>query len=127
MSIPEFLWGVSTSSYQVEGALENDWTEWERQERLNVRGERCGQASGHRSLWREDFGLLPTIGANAYRFSIERSAVEPEPGVFSDEALLRERERVDELARLGVEPVVTLHHFTHPAWFRAQGGWENPA
>jgi len=127
VGIPEFLWGVSTSSYQVEGALENDWTEWERQERLHVPGERCGQASGHRSLWREDFGLLPTIGANAYRFSIERSAVEPERGVFSDEALLRERERVDELARLGVEPVVTLHHFTHPGWFRAQGGWENPA
>ena len=44
--------------------------------------ERCGEASGHRERWRADFGLLPTLGANAYRFSIERSAVEPEPGVL---------------------------------------------
>jgi beta-glucosidase len=124
---PKFLWGVATSSYQIEGAAANDWTEWEREERLKVRGERCGPASGHRDRWRSDFDLLPALGANAYRYSIERSAVEPEPGVFSEEALRLERERVDALARLGIEPVVTLHHFTHPSWFQARGGWENPA
>jgi beta-glucosidase len=102
-----FLWGVATSSYQIEGASENDWTQWERQERLKARGERCGEAAGHRSRWRADFDLLPTLGANAYRLSVERSAVEPEPGFFSDEALRLERDRVDSLARLGVEPVVT--------------------
>jgi beta-glucosidase len=121
-----FLWGVATSSYQIEGASENDWTQWERQERLKARGERCGEAAGHRSRWRADFDLLPTLGANAYRLSVERSAVEPEPGFFSDEALRLERDRVDSLARLGVEPVVTLHHYTHPTWFWAQGGWESP-
>jgi beta-glucosidase len=121
-----FLWGVSTSSYQVEGAAENDWTEWERQERLKVRGQRCGQASGHRERWRADFALLPSLGANSYRFSVERSAIEPEPGFFSEDALRAERDRVDSLGRLGIEPVVTLHHFTHPQWFWARGGWENP-
>jgi beta-glucosidase len=121
-----FLWGVATSSYQIEGAVENDWTEWERQDRLKVPDERCGLASGHRERWRSDFGLLPSLGVNAYRFSVERSAIEPEPGFFSDEALLAERERVDALARLGVEPVVTLNHYTHPLWFWAQDGWENP-
>ncbi len=120
-----FLWGVATSSYQIEGAAENDWTQWERQERLKVRDERCGEASGHRGRWRADFDLLPTLGANAYRLSIERSAVEPEPGFFSDDALRVERHRVDSLARLGIEPVVTLHHYTHPNWFWAQGGWES--
>jgi beta-glucosidase len=124
MSSP-FLWGVATSSYQVEGAAENDWTEWERQGRLKV-PERCGEASGHRSRWRADLGLLPSLGANAYRFSVERSAVEPEPGFFSDDALRLERERVDALVRLGIEPVVTLHHYTHPSWFQTQGGWESP-
>ncbi len=123
---PPFLWGVATSSYQVEGAAENDWTEWERQERLKVSGERCGVAAGHRERWRADFALLPSLGANAYRLSIERSAVEPEAGLFSDDALRLERERVDVLRRLGIEPVVTLHHYTHPRWFWARGGWENP-
>jgi beta-glucosidase len=121
-----FLWGVATSSYQIEGAVENDWTLWERQGKLKVRGERCGPATGHRGRWRSDYDLLPTLGANAYRFSIERSAVEPEPGAFSDRALRLERDRVDALVRLGIEPVVTLHHFTHPAWFQARGGWESP-
>jgi len=121
-----FLWGVATSSYQIEGAAENDWTHWEGQERLKVRGERCGQASGHRARWRADFALLPSLGANAYRFSVERSAIEPEPGFFSDEALRSERDRVDALVRLGIEPVITLHHYTHPRWFWADDGWENP-
>jgi beta-glucosidase len=121
-----FLWGVATSSYQVEGAAENDWTEWEGQGRLKVRDERCGLASGHRERWRSDFGLLASLGANAYRLSIERSAVEPERGFFSDEVLAVERQRVDALGRLGIEPVVTLHHYTHPLWFWAAGGWESP-
>jgi len=126
MSDRSFLWGVATSSYQIEGAAENDWTDWERQERLKIREERCGRGAGHRERWRTDFSLIPTLGANAYRFSVERSAIEPEPGFFSDEALRLERERVDALARLGIEPVVTLHHYTHPRWFWSGEGWESP-
>ena len=121
-----FLWGTATSSYQIEGAVENDWTEWERRGRLKASDERCGAAAGHRDRWRADLALLPTIGANAYRFSIERSAVEPRPGEFSEEALALERRRVDALGRLGIEPVVTLHHYTHPVWFWERGGWEDP-
>jgi beta-glucosidase len=124
MSDHSFLWGVATSSYQIEGAVENDWTDWEREERLKVREERCGRGAGHRERWKTDFSLIPTIGANAYRFSIERSAIEPAPGFFSDEALRFERERVDALVRLGIEPVVTLHHYTHPRWFWSGEGWE---
>ena len=87
---------------------------------------RCGQGSGHGARWRSDFALLPTLGANAYRYSVERSALEPEPGRFSQPALAVERERAAALRRLGIEPCVTLHHYTHPRWFWAAGGWENP-
>ncbi len=123
---PTFLWGVATSAYQVEGAPDNDWTEWERWDRLKVRGERCGAGSGHRERWRADLELLPSLGANAYRFSLERSRIEPEPGRFSEVALAFEVERVAALARLGIEPCVTLHHYTHPRWFWEAGGWESP-
>lgn len=126
MSPPAFLWGVATSAYQVEGATDNDWTEWESLDRLKVRGARCGRASGHGERWRSDFGLLPTLAANAYRYSLERSRLEPEPGRFCDEALAAERERVRVLGRLGIEPCVTLSHYTHPRWFWADGGWEDP-
>jgi beta-glucosidase len=121
---PRFLWGVATSSYQIEGAADNDWVEWERLGRLRARGERCGDATGHRERWRSDFDLLPSLGVNAYRFSLERSILEPARGWFSEEALARERARVDALARLGIEPVATLHHYTHPRWFWADGGWD---
>jgi beta-glucosidase len=126
MAGASFLWGVATSSYQVEGAVENDWTEWERLDRLKTRGERCGEGAGHRARWRADLGLLPSLSANAYRFSLERSRIEPERGWFSEDALAVERARVAFLARLNVEPCVTLEHYTHPRWFWAEGGWENP-
>jgi beta-glucosidase/6-phospho-beta-glucosidase/beta-galactosidase len=77
-----FLWGVATSSYQIEGAPDNDWVEWERLGRLRVRDERCGGATGHRERWRSDFDLLASLGANAYRFSLEGSVLEPVRGWF---------------------------------------------
>ena len=125
MGLPDFLWGVATSAYQVEGAPDNDWTEWERLERLKVRGTRCGRGAGHLERWRSDFALLPTLGANAYRYSLEWSRIEPEPGRFSEEALCREKERVAALGRLGIEPCITLSHYTHPRWFWRDGGWED--
>jgi beta-glucosidase len=120
-----FLWGVATSSHQVEGAPDNDWTAWEAAGKLKAPGTRCGVATGHRKRWRSDFSLLPTIGANAYRFSVEWSRIEPRPGIIDGEALALEVERVDFLRRLGIEPVVTLNHYTHPSWFWEDGGWES--
>src|SRR5262249_44679540 len=87
---------------------------------------RCGKASGHGSRWRDDLALLPSIGANAYRFSIEWSRIEPRPGEFDETALARGPARGGFLHRLGIEPVGTLHHYTHPTWFWKRGGWENP-
>jgi beta-glucosidase len=120
-----FLWGVATSAYQVEGAAANDWTEWERAGRLKAPGDHCGEASGHRRRWREDLDLLPSLAANAYRYSVEWSRIEPRPGEFDADALGFEAQRARRLERLGVEPVVTLHHYTHPLWFWREGGWEN--
>ena len=121
-----FLWGAATSAYQIEGALENDWTEWERLGRLKNGKVRCGAATGHSRLWHQDLALLPTIGANAYRYSIEWSRIEPRQGEFDPAALELESERAEFLLALGIEPVVTLSHYTHPVWFWRKGGWENP-
>ncbi len=70
--------------------------------------------------------LLPTLGVNAYRYSLERSRLEPRPGEFCEDALAVERERAATLLRLGIEPCVTLNHYTHPRWFWERGGWEDP-
>jgi len=120
-----FLWGVATSAYQIEGARENDWTAWEADGKLKPGATPCGEGSGHRRRWEADLRLLPTLGANAYRYSIEWSRIEPRPGEFDARALDLELRRVQLLGRLGIEPVVTLSHYTHPLWFWRGGGWES--
>ena len=120
-----FLWGAATSAYQIEGAADNDWSEWEKAGRLKEPRVRCGAATGHAQRWKQDLSLLPGIGANAYRYSIEWSRIEPRPGEFDEAALAQEKARADFLEQMGVEPVVTLHHYTHPNWFWERGGWEN--
>lgn len=111
----KFLWGVATSAYQLEGVPENDWTAWEARGAMKTAGVRCGHATGHRERWGSDLDLLPTIGANAYRYSVEWSRIEPRPGAFVESERRHQRDFAQHLADLGIEPVVTLHHYTHPS------------
>ena len=110
-----FLWGVATSAYQLEGGPSSDWARWEESGRLNARHERCGHATGHERTWESDFALLPSIGANAYRLSAEWSRIEPRRGEIDGAALADLRRRLERLRALGVEPMLTLFHYTHPA------------
>lgn len=119
----QFLFGAATSAYQIEGGIENDWTHWEAAGRLKDAEARCARASDHWERWGEDFDLLSRIGANAYRFSIEWARIEPRPGEFDDRALARYVEMIDGLRARGIEPMVTLLHFTHPTWFHEQCPW----
>ncbi len=126
VKFPEgFLWGAATSSHQVEGDnFFNDWWKWEQS---GGGRDRSSAACRHFSLYREDFALARSLGHNAHRFSIEWSRVEPEEGRFSQEALEHYSSVLDALAANGLEPVVTLHHFTCPSWFSGRGGWLKPA
>jgi beta-glucosidase len=107
----------------VEGGPDSDWAVWEHEGRLRARHERCGEATGHARHWESDFDRIASVGANAYRFSLEWSRVEPEPGRFDEGELSRFRLRLERLRALGIEPVVTLSHYTHPRWFWRHG-WE---
>lgn len=122
-----FLFGCSTSAYQVEGGIENDWSRWERQGRLHDPRTRCGDAAGHWDRYEADFDRLQALGANAYRFSIEWARVEPEPGRFDPDAIDRYVRMVDSLRSRGVEPVLTFLHFTHPPWFHGLCPWHAPS
>src|SRR5690348_9560890 len=73
----DFAFGVATAAYQVEGNIENDWSEWER-------------------------------------------------GRFDDAVLDGYRRRLLAMTDVGLRPVVTLHHFTHPAWFHRETPWHLP-
>ena len=83
------LWGVAVSHYQVEGGDVCDWTDWEAQGR--TRGGACGDAVGGWTRYEDDASLAASIGANAFRFSVSWSRVEPRPGEFDDHALIASR------------------------------------
>ena len=61
-----------------------------------------------------------------YRFGIEWARIEPVEGCFSKAELLHYRAMIDACHEFGVEPMVTIYHFTMPLWFAAEGGWKRP-
>ncbi|WP_207455507.1 glycoside hydrolase family 1 protein [Desertivibrio insolitus] len=126
MPLPkDFLWGAATSAHQVEGG---NWTsDWWRIERTSGAPlEPSGDAVDHYHRYPEDMQLLADAGLNAYRFSIEWARIEPEKGEYSRAQLQHYRRMIDTAREAGLEPVVTLHHFSNPAWFAAESGWTAP-
>ena len=116
-----FLWGASTSSHQVEGGNRwNDWWEYEQRRQVpHASGDACRQYE----LFERDFDMARSWGHNAHRLSIEWSRLEPAERQWNDEAVAHYRQVLQALRARRLEPVVTLHHFTNPAWFTRRGGW----
>ena len=130
-----FLWGVATSAYQSEGGYNgvnephNNWSSAEA--RLDV--ARTGEASNFLNHYEEDFSRCREMGVNAFRLGIEWSRVQPtlrnEQGpapAFDFMALDRYADMVAGCRRNGMEPIVTLHHFVHPAWLGSDP-WLDPS
>jgi beta-glucosidase len=87
---------------------------------------RSGDACDSWNRWADDIRLLQEMGLNAYRFSVEWARIEPAPGRFDQTALDTYRRMLTAMRAAGIEPLVTLHHFTNPAWLADHGGWTNP-
>ena len=123
IQFPEnFIWGAAAAAYQVEGSNSNaDWWPWEKQ----VGKESSGEACRHYDLYEQDFDLSKKLNHKAHRLSIEWSRIEPEEGKFSEKELKHYLDVVLALRARGIEPIVTLHHFTNPIWFSASGNWED--
>ena len=130
-----FLWGAATSAHQVEGNNHNDWTEWEKEnaERLSQESGGkyppenyiSGRAGDHYNRYEEDFDLAKEMEHNVHRFSIEWSRIEPEEGKFNQDEIEHYRKVIQALRARGIEPFVTLWHWTNPIWIRNIGGWHN--
>ena len=116
-----FLWGSATSAHQVEGHnIHSDWWAWEQAGRVKTPS---GAACDHYRRYADDFDLAASLGHTAHRFSIEWSRIEPEEGQWDEDALAHYVDVVRALRRRGLEPVVTLHHYTNPKWMLDRGGW----
>ncbi|GAC1334204.1 MAG: glycoside hydrolase family 1 protein [Candidatus Dormibacteria bacterium] len=121
-----FLWGAATAAHQVEGDnRNNDWWRWEQLPGKIKNGDRSGAACEHYTRFAADFDLLAGMGHNAHRLSLEWSRIEPRPGEFDGGAFDHYREVLGALHQRGMTPILTLHHFTNPAWLADLGGWEN--
>ena len=128
MNFPKgFFIGASTAAHQVEGNnIHSDYWAQEHMEFTSF-NEPSGDACDHYNRYEEDIRLLAEAGLNAYRFSIEWARIEPQPGVYDENEIAHYRKVLECCRRNGVEPIVTMHHFTSPKWLIEQGGWEAEA
>ena len=120
-----FVWGTATAAHQIEGGnVNNDWWEFEHDPASSC-ADVSGDACDSFNRYPEDIALVAGLGLSAYRFSLEWSRIEPEEGEFSRVALDHYRRMAATCHEHGIQPVVTFHHFTHPRWLAAAGGWES--
>jgi len=126
----DFTWGVAAAAHQVEGNnTNNQWYLWEsaKDELGEPRikdGQRAGLACNHWDLYPEDIQLMKNLGVGGYRFSIEWSRIEPSPDVYDEGAIVHYQQVCDSLISAGIEPMITLHHFSNPIWFEQKGAFE---
>lgn len=122
-----FLWGASTSAHQTEG--NNVLSDFWRAENDGSWGlaDRSGDACDSYHRWREDLDLVAELGLDAYRFGIEWARIMPTPAHCAAAELAHYRRIIEGCAERGITPVVTLHHFTSPAWLQDIGGWSSDA
>lgn len=118
-----FLLGAATSAHQVEGNnIHSDFWKMEQLEHSSF-AEPSLDAVDHYHHYEEDILLLKKAGCNAYRFSIEWARIEPKQGQYDDAAVSHYRKVLQFCHAQGITPIVTLHHFSTPAWVISKGGW----
>ena len=120
----DFLLGAATAAHQVEGNNTNsDCWAMEHMEHTSY-AEPSLDAVDHYHRYEEDIQLMAKAGLNAYRFSLEWARIEPSEGKFNEEAIEHYRDVIHCCKKYGIEPIVTLHHFSSPIWLIGKGGWE---
>ena len=127
---PGFVWGVATSSFQIEGGAREDgkgpsiWDRFCQQPGRFADGSNGDVACDHYHRWTEDLDLIAALGVDAYRFSVSWPRVRPGGKGAWNEAGMGFYERlVDGLLERGVQPYLTLNHWDLPAELQDQGGW----
>ncbi|NUR98523.1 MAG: family 1 glycosylhydrolase, partial [Kribbellaceae bacterium] len=127
-----FLWGVSTASYQIEGAVGEDgrgpsiWDTFAHTEGRIANGDTGDVACDHYHRYAEDIELMAGLGVDAYRFSIAWPRVLPTgAGTVNRQGLDFYSRLVDGLLERGIDPVATLFHWDLPQALQDAGGWLN--
>src|SRR5262249_49689842 len=128
-SFPDgFHWGVATSSYQIEGAWDEDgkgpsiWDTFAHTPGKIKNGDTGDVANDHYHRYEEDVALMKSIGATAYRFSIAWPRIFPEgAGEPNPKGIDFYHRLVDALLEAGIEPFATLYHWDLPQALQDRG------
>jgi beta-glucosidase len=142
-----FLWGAATSAHQVEGGNKNDWSEWEKKNAKRLAREAktkraswqkekfpemfdpqnyiSSRACDHYRRYEEDLDIAQSLNLNAFRISLEWSRIEPREGKFDEKEIEHYRKVLKAIRARGMEPFVTLCHYTLPLWLADLGGEKN--
>jgi beta-glucosidase len=127
-----FVWGVATSSFQIEGASEVDgkgpsiWDDFCRESGVIADASDGRTACDHYHRWASDLDLVANLGVDAYRFSVSWPRVQPlGSGAFNEAGFAFYENLIDGMLARGLKPYLTLNHWDLPSALQAKGGWEN--
>ncbi|MEO7122410.1 MAG: family 1 glycosylhydrolase, partial [Lacisediminihabitans sp.] len=127
----DFLFGVATAAYQIEGAAHEDgrtdsiWDAFCRLPGAVVRGDNGDVACDHYHRYADDVELMSNMGIQTYRFSTSWSRVRPDGGPTNEKGLDFYSRLVDELLSKNLKPWLTLYHWDLPQTLEEKGGWAN--
>ena len=126
----DFVWGVATSAFQIEGAATEDgkgpsiWDTFCRQPGTIADGSHGDVACDHVNRWEEDLDLAAGLGVGAYRFSVSWPRVQPAGhGAFNAAGMAFYYRLVDGMLARGLQPHLTLNHWDMPQALQDRGGW----
>ncbi|MBO0779985.1 MAG: beta-glucosidase [Ktedonobacteraceae bacterium] len=126
----DFVWGAATSSYQVEGAVNEDgrgpsiWDQFSATPGKTYQGHTGEVAADHYHRFKEDIALMKSLNLGAYRFSLSWSRILPQGTGAVNQAGLDFYERlVDALLAQDIAPMATLYHWDLPLALHEKGGW----
>lgn len=128
----DFVWGVASSAYQIEGREENDgcgkniWDTFTEDGHI-LDGRDSAVACDHMHRYKEDYALMRLLGIKAYRFSMSWARILPEGvGRVNEKAIALYRDMILEMKKNGIEPYITMYHWEFPQALQDRGGWQNP-
>ena len=128
---PEFLMGVATASYQIEGAANEDgrlqsiWDSYCDEPGRVLHGDTGDVACDHYHRWETDVDLIAGLGVDAYRLSIAWPRVMDEAGAPNAKGIAFYKKLLDALKARGIQTYVTLYHWDLPQHLQDKGGWAN--
>ena len=128
----DFVWGVASSAYQVEGTEPGDgrgknvWDVFVEQGRV-FEHQNANTTCDHMHRYKEDYALMRNLGIQAYRFSINWARLIPEGvGEVNQKAVKLYRDMILSMKENGIKPYITLFHWEFPQALQELGGWLNP-